>query len=30
MPAYRKGFDENKFMSYFIKGDNLLEKYNEI
>ena len=21
MPAYRKGFDENKFMSFFIKGD---------
>ena len=30
MPAYRKGFDENKCMSYFVKGDNLLEKYNEI
>ena len=30
MPAYRKGFDENKFMSFLIKGDNLLEKYNKI
>ena len=26
----RKDFDENKFMSFFIKDDELSEKYNEI
>ena len=28
MSAYRKEFDENKYMSFLIKGDELLEKYN--
>ena len=28
--AYRKDFDETKFMSFLIKDDELLEKYNEI
>ena len=30
MAAYRKDFDETKFMSFLIKDDELLEKYNEI
>ena len=30
MSAYGLDFDETKCMSYLIKGDELLEKYNEI
>ena len=30
MTAYRKNFDQAKFMSFLIKDDELLEKYNEI
>ena len=30
MTAFRKDFDETKFMSLLIKDDQLLEKYNEI
>ena len=30
MTAYRKYFDETKFMSFLIKDDELIEKYNEI
>ena len=30
MSAYRKDFDETKCMSFLIKDDELLEKYNEI
>ena len=30
MSAYRKDFDETKYMSFLIKDDELLEKYNEI
>ena len=30
MTAYRKDFDENKYMSFLIKDNKLLEKYNEI
>ena len=30
MIAYRKDFDENKYISLLIKGDELLEKYNKI
>ena len=30
MTAYRKDFDPAKFMSFLIKDDELLEKYNEI
>ena len=30
MNAYRKGFDETKFVSFLIKDDKLLEKYNEV
>ena len=30
MSEYRREFDETKFMCFFIKGDELLEKYNEI
>ena len=30
MTAYRKDFDETKYLSFLIKGDELLEKYNEI
>ena len=30
MNAYRKGFDETKCISFFIKNDELLEKYDEI
>ena len=29
MTAYRKDFDENKYMSFLIKDNKLLEKYNE-
>ena len=30
MSAYRKYFDETKYMSFLIKDDELLKKYNEI
>ena len=30
MSAYRRDFDETKYMSFLIKDDELLEKYNEI
>ena len=30
MNAYRRDFDEAKYMSFLIKNDELLEKYNEI
>ena len=30
MSAFRKGFDETKYMSFLIKGDELIEKYNEV
>ena len=30
MSAYRKSFDETKYMSFLIKDDKLLESYNEI
>ena len=30
MSAYRRDFDENKYMSFLIWDDELLEKYNEI
>ena len=30
MSAYRKNFNETKYMSFSIKDDKLLEKYNEI
>ena len=30
MRVYRKAFDETKSMSFLIKDDELLEKYNEI
>ena len=30
MSAYRRDFEETKYMSFFIKGNKLLEKYNEI
>ena len=30
MSAYRRDFDETKYMSFLIKNDELLEKYNEI
>ena len=30
MSAYKRDFDETKFMSFFIKDDELSEKYNEI
>ena len=30
MCAYRRDFDETKYMSLLIKDDDLLEKYNEI
>ena len=29
MSAYRKDFDENKYISFLIKDDELLENYNE-
>ena len=28
--AYKRDFDEAKYMSFFIKDDELLEKYNKI
>ena len=30
MSTYRRDFDETKYMSFLIKDDELLEKYNEI
>ena len=30
MNAYRRDFDEIEYMSFLIKDDGLLEKYNEI
>ena len=30
MTAYRKDFDETKYISFLIKDDEFLEKYNEI
>ena len=30
MSAYRRDFDETKYMSFLIKDDELLEKYHEI
>ena len=30
MSAYRRAFDETKYISFLIKDDELLEKYNEI
>ena len=30
MSAYRKDFDETKYMVFFIKDDELLRKYNVI
>ena len=30
MSAYRRDFDETKYMSFLIKDGALLEKYNEI
>ena len=30
MSAHRKDFDETKQISFLIKDDELLEKYNEI
>ena len=30
MTAYRKDFDESKYISLLIKDNELLEKYNEI
>ena len=30
MSAYRRDFDETKYVSFLIKNDNLLGKYNEI
>ena len=30
MSAYRRGFDENKYIYFLIKDDELLEKYNKI
>ena len=30
MCAYRRGFDETKYISFLIKDDELLEKENEI
>ena len=30
MCAYRKDFNETEYMSFLIKDDKLLEKYNEI
>ena len=30
MGAYRRDFDETKYISFLIKDDKLLEKYNEI
>ena len=30
MSAYRKDFDETKYVSFLIIDDKLLEKYNEL
>ena len=30
MSAYRRDFDETKYMSFLIEDDELLKKYNEI
>ena len=30
MRAYRRDFDETKYITFLIKDDELLEKYNEI
>ena len=30
MTAYRKDFDETKYISFLIKDDEFLEKYNDI
>ena len=30
MNAYRRDFDETKYISFLIKNDELLAKYNEI
>ena len=30
MTEYRKDFDGSKYISFLIKDDELLEKYNEI
>ena len=30
MSAYRKDFDEPKYVSFFIKDEELLKKYNKI
>ena len=30
MSAYRRDFDDTKYMSFLITDDELLEKYNEI
>ena len=30
MSSYRRDFDETKYISFLIKDDELLEKYNEI
>ena len=30
MCAYRRDFDETKYMSFLKKDDELFEKYNEI
>ena len=30
MSAYRRDFDEAKYISFLMKNDELLEKYNEI
>ena len=30
MSAYRRDFDGTKYMSFLMKDDELLEKYNEI
>ena len=30
MSTYRKDFDETKYITFFKKDDELLEKYNEI
>ena len=29
MNGYRRDFDETKYMSFFIKDDELLEKYKK-
>ena len=30
MSAYRRDFDETKYMSFLIRDDELLEKYNGV